>query len=145
MSSLETTEYRTATVSVRPSRTAVGYTADPVWIDTERRALASMSVVWGGSSGVLIPVDQQGRCDELLMPHLRNYDPDYVHRHVRTWNDFARLKPELIAAQAAKYQGEDEDLEQAKGRLISLVMSARRTAACGDMSSSLTMPGCLSG
>ena len=72
VSSLESIEYRTATVSVRPSRTAVGYTADPIWIDTARRAIASMSVAEllqifpNVPSCDLVPVDGGWLVPELL-------------------------------------------------------------------------------
>jgi len=111
-------EYRTLQVSVRPSRHAVGYPADEHWIATARRVIASLCRYWAGAQSVILPVDRDGKCDDLLVRVLRKYDPDYVHRYVRTLLDFATLAPAAFKRLAERYQGDSETVEETKDRLL---------------------------
>ncbi|MEU8001443.1 hypothetical protein AB0B66_09820 [Catellatospora sp. NPDC049111] len=111
------TEYRTLTVSLRPSRHAVGYPASEDWVDVARRAVGDLSRFWGGGQAVLLPIGADGGCGPVLLNVLRAYDPDYVGRFVRTSSDRSGQQLDAFDGFSGNYANEHEGLSIFQRRL----------------------------
>lgn len=105
-------EYRPVTACLRPPRFAVAYEAGDHWVYHARQVLASMSRVWGGAGGVVLPVGDDGRPPQSLLPLLRLYDPDLIAGHVLIGADLATIDPARVARWKQDWSEQGEDPEQ---------------------------------
>jgi hypothetical protein len=115
---MDRVDYRPVTACLRPPRFAVAYQADEHWVYHARQALASMSRVWGGAGGVVLPVGENGTVPASLLPLLRLYDPDLVAGHVQVVADLEVVAPQKAAGLKKAYSQQPGANEQELGQLM---------------------------
>ena len=122
---MDRVDYRSVTACLRPPRFAVFYEADEHWIYHVRQALASMSRIWGGAGGVILPIDKDGRVPAGLLPLLRSYDPDLAVGHVQVVADLEVVAPERAAQLKRAYFEQSGANEQEFRQLLDEPLSER--------------------
>jgi hypothetical protein len=114
---IDQVEYLPLTACLRPPRFVVAYQTGDHWVYHARQVLTSMSRIWGGAGGILLPVGADGQPPATLLPLLRAYDPDLIAGHMPLVLDLATIDPEAAAQLAQRYSEPNEGPEQTLTRL----------------------------
>lgn len=96
----------------RPGRAAV-LIPSPAgdWLPIAKRALCSLSLTWGGTGDILVPVGADNRPSPAFRAVLRAHDPDYVAAYEATSSEIALADPAVYAAWRAGRADSSDDSE----------------------------------
>lgn len=91
---MEKLPFKVLHASVRPARIAILVDrTDQDWQDTCLRIIEFYSQLWGGAYNIIVPTDGV-EIDERFWTLLETFDPDYVYRYQKSFQDLFQSHPD---------------------------------------------------